>query len=139
MIPSVTIFIGIFKFWEKLPSPIKVLIYLFLAFACGYVYGTNKANQRCEMDKQASIAEAVRIDGAAKEQQIRNKEADADKYRKQSLDAENKLSEAATQFSKLAEQCNANQDFIDRNNADSDLGSGLSKPLPGRIKKSPVR
>lgn len=124
----------IFGFWSKLPSPIKVIIIgLIFGFIC-FKAGEHRANRVCEQQKAASIAEAIRIDTEAANTAKKTAEEQADKYRKQALEAENTLNEMAAKYSVLPEACRSDPDFIKRLNGIGD-SERLPDAVPGSKKK----
>jgi len=137
LLPIWLFFSPILEFWNKLPSSIKVLLLLILGILCGFIYGQHTANQKCEMQKQESIAEAQRIDRAANATAFKNMELDKEKYRISALDNENKLSEAAIAFQTLKKACSSDEDFIKRNNY---IGNELdTKWLPKQVPSNKPR
>lgn len=133
-----SILASIFNFWNKLPPTIKIVILLILFTFAGFLYGRHVEKVKCEAQKQESIAEARRIDQTVNATAFKDMEADKEKYRKQSLESENKLIDAATAFQELKEECSANEEFVKRNN--DDLGSELTgKRVPKQIPSSKSR
>jgi hypothetical protein len=128
---------GIWGFWSKLPSSIKVLLIILLAFLGGFVWGAHKEKQKYEARIEQSITEAKRIDQAANKQALDGMQAEKDKWQKQALDKENKLSESASEYAKMKEVCTSNDKFIkDNDDIDKLLNpDSMSKQLQPRIKR----
>jgi F0F1-type ATP synthase membrane subunit b/b' len=108
-------FSSIIDFWNKLPSSIKVLLFIGLAFISGFIWGTHKTTQKYEARIEQSINEAKRVDKEANQTAFNNMEAEKERWRKQSLTMENKLSEYDTQYSEMKDKCVSDQDFVKRN------------------------
>jgi hypothetical protein len=123
-------FSSIIGFWDKLPTSIKVLIFIGVAFLGGFVWGTHKTTQKYEARIEQSVQEAKRIDKEANDTALKNMIDEKSKWQKQALDAENKLSDAAIEYSQMKEVCKSNDKFVKDNN---DIDKLLSKqPLRNR-------
>lgn len=115
------IFGSILNFWNKLPPSIKVLLLLFLAVLGGFVWGKHETTKKYEAKIEQSIQEAKHIDKEANQTAFNNMEADKEKWRKQSLDMENKLSEHAAEYADMLDKCKSSEEFIKRNKEIDDL------------------